>query len=145
MDTLAQFTCDVSTTNSDVPLGFELWFDGLLVDRIEHVCGTVNIQHDFSDADDEHEIKFVMKNKQPEHTTVNEQGEIVGDACLVISNAAFEGIELNHTLVEQTQYTHDFNGTGDAVTEPFYGTLGCNGHVTLRFTTPVYLWLLEHM
>jgi hypothetical protein len=145
MDTLAQFTCDVSTTDSDIPLGFELWFDDLLVDSIDHVRGTVNIQHDFADVDGEHEIRFVMKNKQPEHTTVNAQGEITSDACLVISNAAFEGIELNHTLVEQTHYTHNFNGTGNTVTEPFYGTLGCNGSAAMKFTTPVYLWLLEHM
>jgi len=43
------------------------------------------------------------------------------------------------------QYCHDFNGTQPAVVDRFHGSLGCNGTVTLKFTTPIYLWLLENM
>ena len=28
---------------------------------------------------------------------------------------------------------------------PFFGNMGCNGYVSLKFATPIYLWLLEHM
>mgnify|MGYP003352455181 CR=1 FL=1 len=42
-------------------------------------------------------------------------------------------------------YRHDYNGTGQPTEDNFFGVLGCNGTVELRFTTPIYLWLLEHM
>ena len=48
-------------------------------------------------------------------------------------------------LVEQAVYTHDFNGTQPEIEDTFFGEMGCNGTVSLRFTTPIYLWLLENM
>jgi hypothetical protein len=38
-----------------------------------------------------------------------------------------------------------FNGTSEVTEDKFYSELGCNGTVSLKFTTPMYLWLLEHM
>jgi hypothetical protein len=43
------------------------------------------------------------------------------------------------------KYQHDFNGTGKLTTQNFYGELGCNGTVSLKFSTPIYIWLLENM
>jgi len=47
--------------------------------------------------------------------------------------------------VKLAQYQHDFNGTGNPTIDKFYGEMGCNGTVSLKFTTPIYLWLLENM
>ena len=62
-----------------------------------------------------------------------------------ISDIQFDEIRLGHLVHELANYTHNFNGTGPYVVEPFSNSMGCNGTVSLKFTTPVYLWLLEHM
>ena len=97
------------------------------------------------DDEAEHEFKFVMKNKTPEHTVVDDNGNIIKDAMLSIANVAFDGIELGHVFTEQSVYHHNFNGSRNAIKDKFYGDMGCNGHVSLPFTTPIYLWLLENM
>ena len=86
-----------------------------------------------------------MKHKTTEHTKIDEQGNIITDACLTVSNLAFDEIELKQIFINQAVYTHDFNGTQTEIQDKFYGNMGCNGTVTLKFATPIYLWLLEHM
>ena len=145
MKNTATFLCKIGTTDASAALGMEIWLDNQQIFDTAHVDSTAECQTKFSDADGEHEIRFVMKNKTIDLTQINEAGEILKDSCLTISDVAFEGIELGHMFVEQTTYTHDFNGTQTEVTEKFYGKMGCNGTVSLRFTTPIYLWLLENM
>ena len=93
----------------------------------------------------EHELRLVLKNKTTAHTQVDEHGNIVSDVRLQITDMAFDEIQLRNILAEQAVYTHDFNGTGKETEDKFYGELGCNGTVSLKFATPMYLWLLEHM
>jgi len=97
------------------------------------------------DDEAEHDLRFVLKNKTAEHTQIDEAGNIVNDARLKITDMAFDEIQLGHMITEQAVYDHDFNGTGVMSQHKFYGEMGCNGTVSLKFTTPVYLWLLEHM
>ena len=59
--------------------------------------------------------------------------------------ARYKMVAGTNMFVEQAVYTHDFNGTSKATENKFYGELGCNGTVSLKFSTPMYLWLLEHM
>jgi hypothetical protein len=90
-------------------------------------------------------MRFVLKNKQPEHTTVDLTGNIVSDATVIVSDIRFDGIDCQYLTTTLAQYQHDFNGTGEPITESFYGELGCNGTVTLKFSTPIYIWLLENL
>lgn len=139
-------TADVDTNSADAPLGLEVWVDDKLLQTIDHVTGPATISAEIEDVDDvEHELKFVLKNKTQAHTTVDESGNIVRDSVLEIKNLKFDDIELGHTFYEQTVYCHNFNGTGPETQDKFFGTMGCNGVVVLKFTTPVYLWLLENM
>jgi hypothetical protein len=64
---------------------------------------------------------------------------------LTISNISIDDIDIDQLLIEKAEYTHDFNGSQDTITDKFYGDMGCNGTVTFEFTTPFYLWLLENM
>jgi hypothetical protein len=93
----------------------------------------------------DHELRFVMKNKLPEHTQVDEQGDIVKDARIVIRNISFDEIPLGQIVIKKAEYTHNFNGSSETVVDKFYGEIGCNGAVSLKFSTPIYLWLLENM
>ena len=127
-------------------LGFEAWIDQRKFLDLDHVKETQPVTVELDDQDDaEHELRLVLKNKTAEHTQVDEQGNIITDARLLITDLAFDEITLGHMLVEQAVYTHDFNGNGAMTQDKFYGELGCNGTVSLKFATPMYLWLLEHM
>jgi hypothetical protein len=86
-----------------------------------------------------------MKNKTQEHTQVDADNNILTDSCISIENLSFDEIPLGQIFIDQAIYQHDFNGTAEAVRDKFFGIMGCNGTVTLSFTCPIYLWLLEHM
>lgn len=139
-------TGSISTTDSSAPLGFELWIDGERLYNQEHVTDSQEFSCPIVDLEDvTHEIKFVLKNKLPEHTKIDEQNNILSDAVLKINDLKIDGIELGQVFVEHSEYHHDFNSTGPATVEKFYGSLGCNGHVIFKITTPFYLWLLENI
>ena len=76
---------------------------------------------------------------------MDDQGNIIKDATLQISTVTIDGIDVNQLFLEKCVYTHDFNSTQPETKDSFYGTAGCNGTIVFEFTTPIYLWLLEHM
>lgn len=146
MDSLTSIHFDIDTTDPAAALGFELWVDSVLIVDISHVTGPQHIQHTISDEDGEHELKFVLKNKTSQHTQIDEQGNIVKDARLIVKNLKFDEIELGFDCFTKiAQYHHSYNTDQTPVVETFYNEMGCNGYVVLNFTTPVYLWLLENM
>jgi hypothetical protein len=139
-------TFNLATTDATAELGFEAWIDEHKFLDVGHVKETQSVTVELADQDNtEHELRLVLKNKTTAHTQVDEHGNIVSDARLVITDVAFDEIQLGNMVCEQTVYTHDFNGTGKETEDKFYGELGCNGTVSLKFSTPMYLWLLEHM
>jgi hypothetical protein len=138
-------TFDLDSSDYTAPLGFDVLLNNNVVFTTEHVAEPTTVTIDISDDECEYELKFVLKNKTQDHTQVDEQGNILSDTMLSVSNIAFDNIKLGHMFFEQTVYHHDFNGSRDPVEDKFYGTMGCNGYVSLKFSTPIYLWLLEHM
>ena len=140
-----KISCQVGNTDASATLGLEIWIDNTKFFDETHVQETQTVCFEVTDDDGQHELRFVMKNKTQEHTKVDVNGNIVSDARLTVSDLAFDEIKLGHMFVDQSNYTHDFNGTGSQIVEKFYGEMGCNGAVSLKFTTPIYLWLLENM
>lgn len=138
-------SCNVDTTDPVARLGFEVWVNDQKFVDIDYVQGKQQITIEIPDDDAEHELKFVMKNKTAGHTTVDEAGNIITDASLVITDTTFDDILLGHTLTEQAVYYHDFNRSSVQTQDKFYSKMGCNGTVSLKFTTPLYIWLLEHL
>lgn len=137
---------EIDTTDPTAALGFELWLDSVVVLNIDHVQGPQNIQHIMADDDGQHELKFVLKNKTSQHTKIDEAGNIVQDARLIVKNIKFDDIELGYDcFTKLARYHHSYNTDGAVVTDTFYNEMGCNGYVVLNFNTPVYLWLLENM
>ena len=136
---------ELNTSNDQAELGFEAWVDDEKFVDIVHVQGPQLIKIDMSDTDGDHELRLILKNKKAEHTKIDDNGAIVSDATLTISGLAFDEIKLGHMVTELATYVHNFNGTKELTQDQFYGEMGCNGVVGLQFTTPVYLWLLEHM
>ena len=139
-------TFNLDTTDANAELGFEAWIDDRRYLDVDHVKQAQQVTLELEDQDGtEHELRLVLKNKSAEHTRIDEHGNIIADARLKITDVAFDEIQLGHMFAEQAVYTHNFNGNGDTTQDKFYSELGCNGTVSLKFATPMYLWLLEHM
>ena len=141
----AIISCTLNTTDSTIDLGFEAWINEQKFYDINHVTGEQIFSMEIPDADGEHELKFILKNKKPEHTKIDTAGNIISDARLILSNLSVDEIKLGHMATELATYTHNFNGTKESTQNKFYGEMGCNGTVSLKFSTPIYMWLLENM
>ena len=76
---------------------------------------------------------------------IDSEGQITKDAMISISNISIDGIPMDQVITEVARYHHNFNGTQPEIQDKFYGNMGCNGQLKLKFTTPIYLWLLENM
>lgn len=156
MDTI-KLKFDVGTTNAECKLGVKVTLDSNVIYDNTHVTTTDHIAHDIDDQDAEHELIIELYGKLPQHTKIDEAGNIVKDALITVENFQIDDIDISSMLTDFPnalykdvpthiiQYYHDFNGTQPATINPFHGAMGCNGTVTLKFTTPVYLWLLENM
>jgi hypothetical protein len=136
---------DVSPSDAACPLGVEVWVDEQQIFNREHLTATETVQFDVEEDDREHELRVVLKHKLPEHTKINAQGNIEQDAVITVGNFEFAEISVDQVVQEQAVYHHDFNGSAAAVQDQFYGSMGCNGTLILKFSTPLYIWLLENM
>jgi hypothetical protein len=143
----SKFSFNLNSTNPAAKLGFEAWINDQCVFDTDHVTESIVVTGILpnDNVETDHTLKMVLKNKLPEHTTISESGEISKDSCLTVSNLMFDNIALGQLVNKLTVYEHDFNGTQAITTQQFFGTMGCNGTVTLKFSTPIYLWMLENM
>jgi len=141
-----QLSFDVVNTSESHNIGIEVsldkkkFFDQLIPPGTHHVV------HEFNDDDSEHYLYIIMKGKTYQDTFVDEEGNIVKDAIIDIKNLRIDDIDIDQLLCEQGLYIHDGNGTDAAPSiHKFYGHMGCNGRVQLKFSCPIYIWLLETM
>lgn len=139
------FACQIGTTNAQEQIGLEIWLDDLQIYNNEHIDAVEQFSYAFPDAEAEHLLRFVVKNKSPHSTKVDADGNIVQDVCAQVTNIVFDEIDVTQVITNLAEYTHDYNGTNEPTVTKFYGDLGCNGTVEVAFSTPIYLWLLEHM
>ena len=140
-----KFSCVVAPSDTAVPLGCEIWIDDTCVFDQDRVNEPAVVEHEFSDDDGEHVLRITLKNKLPEHTQVDDQGNIVSDALVSVTEISFDEIDCSQIVQDLAVYRHNLNGTAPEIQDQFFGDMGCNGTVELKFTTPVYLWLLESM
>ena len=136
----------ISPSNTEAPLGAEVWLDQQIVFDTESLTAAESVRVDIDDTvEADHVLKIVLKNKRSEHTVLDEDHNIVSDSLLLLSNFELESIDIDQLVFEHAEYCHDFNGNGAATTEKIYGAMGCNGSLSLKFSTPLYVWLLDKM
>ena len=145
MSNFTTITGSIDSSDKKIPLGTEVWIDNTCVINVEHVDRVVCFSHQLGDDDGEHELRIVMKHKTADHTDVDDSGEIVRDAVLTVSDIKFDEIALGYTFLEKTVYTHNFNGSSTDIDDKFFGNMGCNGTLSLKFSTPAHLWMLDNM
>jgi len=144
MNNTTKISCTIGATNAATKLGLEIWLDDQQLFDTNHVS-TQQLEWSIKEDEGDHELRFIMKNKTIDHTQIDTNGNIIKDATIKINDLSFDEIVLGQIFIDHAKYTHDFNGTHDTITEKFYGEMGCNGTVSLKFTTPIYIWLLENM
>lgn len=139
------FKAHFDTTDPSANLGIEIWLDDVLLNDINPITGPVDFAHNITDDESAHQLKFVLKNKLPGHTKIDDAGNIISDALVTVKDITFDDINVEQLFSELSDYCHDFNGSGNQIEDKFFGAMGCNGTVTFEFSTPFYLWLLENM
>jgi len=158
MSDTIKFQCDLDIFNTglyglvsnapvdtSIPLGFEVLLDGHSMFKTENVTGPNQISFEINDDEATHKLQFIMTGKNAEHTKIDDNNNITSDVLLKLFNITIDDISIDQFLTNLIEYVHNFNGSENIVTDKFYGNIGCNGTLTLEFTTPFYLWLLEHM
>ena len=141
----ANLEFDISTTNAECKLGVRVTLDSNIIYNNPHVTEIIHITHNLDNQDAEHVLEIELYGKLPEHTKMSDTGEIVQDALITVENITVDDIDISQISSDLIEYHHDFNGTQSAITDKFYSAMGCNGIARLKFTTPVYLWLLENL
>jgi len=140
------FSFKIANSESSIPLGIRIQFDKNIIYENAHITDSVIISHVLNNTvDGDHTLDIEMFGKLPEHTKINQIGEITQDASLTITDMLLDDIVINPIVNSLAEYRHDFNGSQPPTVAKFYSEMGCNGTVSLKFTTPVYLWLLENM
>ncbi len=143
---MASFRFAIEPSNPEQPLGLEFWVDDHCVFDSDRVDSVQTVTHDFNDDDEgQHEFRWVLKNKLPKHTELDHNGNIVSDSVITLCDFALEDIDITQIVYDRAVYRHNFNDSADAIDDLFFGAMGCNGTVSLRFSTPIYVWLLEVM
>ena len=132
---LVSFSCILDTTDATFPLSMEILFNKKSIFN-QQITEKVKFTHQF---------EFVMTGKLPEHTVIDDDGSIVSSPMLTIADVKFENIDLGYVFLEKAMYYHNYNGSADDVEDLFFGSLGCNGSVSFKFSTPLFLWLLENV
>lgn len=144
MDTI-KLSLDIINTSTFHNMGIELWVDKNKFFDNNISPGRHHVIHSFDCEEGEHNLKIVLKGKTFDHTTIDADGKIVSDALISIENISLDEINIEGISQTLAEYMHDCNGTQTIAVHPFFGHLGCNGHVQMKFSSPVYLWMLENL
>ena len=119
-----------------VTLNEQILLDGELVEITE-------FESELDVVDDStYKLRFNLYGKQDGDTVVDDDGNIVKDQTVTVSNIKFDDIEIDSML---TLNMDNFYYSHDGIRKPFYDTMGRNGSSVITFTTPLYIWLLENL
>jgi len=135
---------EIASNDYSVPLCFSLLCGNDPLVKIESVTEKTKINIDTDIEHGNQQLKFVLSDKKPMHTVIDNDGNIVSDVYLSIIDFQINNIDLGYAFIKHCVYHHDFNGTQDKVEDKFYGTMGCNGTVIFEFNSPFYIWILEN-
>ena len=138
---------DIDTSDATAAIGIAVWIDTACVYQTAHLTQTqqIKIEDAITNDNEHHELRIVISGKTIEHTKIDEHGNITQDVTITVSNFDIDGIDIAQIFNEKCVYTHNFNGTQAEIQDTFHGIAGCNGTISFRFSTPIYLWLLENM
>lgn len=140
-----KFTLD--TSDSACPYQIKLVVNGDVQWSTDHLKGKETVGFTFdNEVEQEFTVELHIDGKTLDFTTVDEQGNIVKDSLVSITNFTLGDIDITQVIFDNSEYIHSFNNPEvPSSVHKFFGDVGCNGFITFKFTAPSYLWLLEHM
>jgi hypothetical protein len=99
----------------------------------------------------EYTLKIRLLDKQPKHTPIDDNGNILADQLLNIKQIEIDEIELDYLLYQLGKYHKQINFSSNQPEfdeKPLpdsYKNLGWNGEWRLQFSVPTYIWFLENL
>jgi len=140
-----KFLCTVNTNIPANPINLQILLDDAVMFN-KNITAEETVSFDFDEDDGKHTLKFLISDKNDTHVVRDADGNVLDSTELSITNMKFDEIDIsNIIMVSPLEYRHNYNGNGEETVDKFYGTAGCNGEITLNFSTPIYLWILENM
>jgi hypothetical protein len=137
---------DVAANTVCPEILLEVYLDTVKIYQSTDHQFTHTIACDINEDTADHVMTLVMSGKNRKHTQVDESGKIVRDVYLQVDRLEFEGLDMREFFcLGNPCYTHSFNSTRPKILDEFYGMIGCNGQVEIRFSTPIFLWLGQHL
>jgi hypothetical protein len=135
--------------NEDCPeIQLEIKLDRTKISTLGFSTDLQTISYEIPNDTQEHELKILMYGKNPAiHTAVDQDNRLIRDAVCQLSYIRFDDIDVTDTFCQGRHecYRHTLNGVKEeSFFDTFWGLIGCNGLVTLKFSTPIYFWLLEN-
>jgi hypothetical protein len=141
----SNFNFEIVPSNVDHPLTVSVWLDNDCVFGPTAITSARSVVVAVADDNDNHNLHIELSGKTADHTVVDADGNIVSDSVIDIVNPKLDDTNIKNLIYKLAVYQHNTNGTTDDINDRFYGTMGCNGRVSLPFETPTYLWLLDNM
>lgn len=105
------------------------------------------VEFDIEVEDDtENFLTIEYTNKNPKQDVVIQNNEIIQDKRIEINTISFDDIELDFFELEDIE-KFSYKSTDEEIETTGFDAskLSWNGKTTLKFTTPVYIWLLENL
>ena len=114
---------------------------GEILDKSTIVEIDVKIEHDTENV-----LSIEYCNKDPDNDVIFDETSIIKDKRVVITGIKINDIDIDFFAFNEDE-TFKYESTDGTVEEfGFYATkLSWNGRTTLKFTTPLYIWLLENL
>ena len=145
MDETIKLNLDLINKSDCADLSIEISLNGQCFYNKKVLPGCHSIEQTLELNKGEHTLDIVLNGKTFDHTKIDQNNNIISDVLIEIANVKLDNIDIDQLLYDHAKYTHNNNGTTELAEHEFYGPMGCNGRVTLKFTSPFYLWLLENM
>jgi len=139
------FSCTVNTNIPSNPINLQILLDDVVMFN-KRITEEEKVSFDFDEDESEHVLKFLISDKNEAHIMRDDDGNVLDSTEISITDISFDDLDItNVIMVSPLTYKHNYNGNGEETVDKFYNIAGCNGEITLSFTTPIYLWLLENM
>lgn len=139
-------TLDIIVTLSsqywkDAPKAKVFIDDELIFD--DEVTNVVKVKWSNLITEGEHTLAIVLHSKD-RHQTVLDNGTIVKDQLLNIDAITFDDIEVGYLRFSMSEY-YPTQAPGAPALIKKCVNLGYNGRWEFKFSTPIYIWLLENL
>jgi hypothetical protein len=143
LDTV-EFNIHLDSIYHDRPPMFEVLVDDT-VQGYGTIEGPMNVKFSVDLPEGEHILKIRLDGKKDSDVILDNDGNILKDQLLKITEIEIDEIELGH-LAWQLSRFYPKPRTDNANPEPVDNMLdiGWNGEWQLKFQSPTYIWFLEN-